>query len=157
VPSFDVVSQVDMQEIDNALIRRVRRSSSATTSRTRRPRSPDKDGFLINSSDDKVKAAFDILQSKLVRRNVSLKAMLPGKIEPPPAVAPPADQDPAGHRQRQGARHRQDDQDQQKVQSAIQGDQVRISGKKRDDLQAAIALLRAEDFGLPIQFINFRD
>src|SRR6185369_6379583 len=84
MPSFDVVSQVDMQEIDNALNqtrKEIEQRYDFKDSKTEI--TLDKEGFHINSSDDyKVNAAVDILHSKLVRRNVSLKALLPGKIEP---------------------------------------------------------------------------
>jgi len=161
VPSFDVVSQVDMQEVDNALNqarKEIEQRYDFKDSKTEV--TLDKEGLLINSSDDfKVKAAVDILQSKLVRRNVSLKALLPGKIEAA-----------AGGRAKQQIKIQQGiDTDKAraivkaikdskiKVQSQIQADQVRVSGKKRDDLQEAIALLRQQDFGLPLQFINFRE
>ena len=161
MPSFDVVSQVDMQEVDNALNqarKEIEQRYDFKDSKTEV--TLDKEGLLINSSDDfKVKAAVDILQSKLVRRNVSLKALLPGKIEAA-----------AGGRAKQQIKIQQGiDTDKAraivkaikdskiKVQSQIQADQVRVSGKKRDDLQEAIALLRQQDFGLPLQFINFRE
>ena len=161
MPSFDVVSQVDMQEVDNALNqarKEIEQRYDFKDSKTEI--TLDKEGLTINSADDyKVKAAFDILQSKLVRRNVSLKALDPGKIEPA-----------GGGRSRQLLKIQQGiDSDKAraivkavkdaklKVQSQIQGEQVRVTGKKRDDLQEAIALLRQKDFGLPLQFINFRD
>ena len=159
--SFDVTSTVDMQEVDNALNqarKEIEQRYDFKDSKTEI--TLDKEGLLVNSSDDyKVKAAVDILQSKLVRRNVSLKALVPGKIEPA-----------GGSRSKQLLKLQQGiDTDKGraivkaikdaklKVQSQIQGDQVRVTGKKRDDLQSAIALLRQEDFGLPLQFINFRD
>jgi uncharacterized protein YajQ (UPF0234 family) len=161
MPSFDVVSQVDMQEVDNALNQARKELEQRYDFKDSRTEiTLDKDGLTINSTDDfKVKAALDILQSKLVRRNVPLKSLLPGKIEPA-----------GGGRSKQSIKIQQGiDADKAraivkavkdaklKVQSAVQGDQVRVTGKKRDDLQAAIALLRQEDFGLPLQFINFRD
>jgi len=161
VPSFDVVSQVDMQEVDNALNqarKEIEQRYDFKDSKTEI--TLEKDTLWIHSSDDyKVKAALDILQSKFVRRNVSLKALLPGKIEPA-----------GGGRAKQSIKIQQGiDTDKaraivkavkdskMKVQSQIQGDQVRVTGKKRDDLQEAITLLRGQDFGLPLQFINFRD
>ena len=161
MPTFDVVSQIDMQEVDNALNqarKEVEQRYDFKDSKTEL--TLEKDGLLVHSSDDfKVKAAYDILQSKLVRRNISLKALVPGKIEPA-----------GGGRAKQLVKLQQGidtekaraivkaiKDSKMKVQAAIQGDQVRISGKKRDDLQEAIAMLRAKDFGLPLQFINFRD
>jgi uncharacterized protein YajQ (UPF0234 family) len=162
MPSFDVVSKVDMQEVDNALNQarkeieqRYDFKGSATTITLE-----EEKGLVINSSDDfKVKAAWDILQSKLVRRNVALKSFSVGKLEPA-----------GGGRAKQRVEIQQGiDTDRAraivkavkdaklKVQSQIQADQVRVTGKKRDDLQSAIALLRQQDFGLPLQFINFRE
>ena len=161
MPSFDVVSQVDMQEIDNALNqtrKEIEQRYDFKDSKTEI--TLDKEGFHINSSDDyKVNAAVDILHSKLVRRNVSLKALLPGKIEPAGGsrskllikIQQGIDSDKAR------AIVKSIKETKMKVQAAIQADQVRITGKKRDDLQEAIAHLRGGDFGLPLQFINFRD
>ena len=161
MPSFDVVSQIDMQEVDNALNqarKEIEQRYDFKDSKTEI--TLDKEGLVVNSSDDyKVKAAVEVLQSKLVRRNVSLKALVPGKIEPA-----------GGSRAKQLIKLQQGIETEKaraivkaikdaklKVQSQIQGDQVRVTGKKRDDLQTAIALLKQEDFGLPLQFINFRD
>jgi cyclic-di-GMP-binding protein len=166
MPSFDVVSQVDMQEVDNALnqarkeIEQRYDFKDSKTEITLEKEGVEIKGLLINSSDDyKVKAALDILQSKLVRRNVSLKSLVPGKVEPA-----------GGGRSKQLLKIQQGIDTEKaraivkavkdskvKVQSQIQGDQVRISGKKRDDLQEAIALLKQQDYGLPLQFVNFRD
>jgi uncharacterized protein YajQ (UPF0234 family) len=161
MPSFDVVSKVDLQEVDNALNqarKEIEQRYDFKDSKTEI--NLEKDGLVINSTDDyKVKAAYDILQSKLVRRNVSLKALVPGKIEPA-----------GGSRAKQLIKIQQGIETEKaravvkavkdaklKVQSQIQGDQVRVTGKKRDDLQEAITLLREQDFGLPLQFENFRD
>lgn len=161
MPSFDVVSQVDMQEVDNALNqarKEIEQRYDFKDSKTEI--TLEKDTLWIHSSDDfKVKAALDILQSKFVRRNVSLKALVPGKIEPA-----------GGGRSKQSIKIQQGIDTEKaraivkaikdakmKVQSQIQGDQVRVTGKKRDDLQEAIGLLRGQDYGLPLQFINFRD
>ena len=161
MPSFDVVSQVDMQEVDNALNqarKEIEQRYDFKDSKTELKL--EKDAIHVNSTDDfKVKAALDILQSKLVRRNVSLKALVPGKIEPA-----------ASGRAKQELKIQQGIDTEKaraivkalkdsklKVQSQIQADQVRVTGKKRDDLQGAIQLLKQQDFGLPLQFINFRD
>jgi len=150
-----------MQEIDNALNQARKEIEQRYDFKdTKTEIALEKEGLLVNSTDDfKVMAAVDILQTKLVRRNVSLKAIVPGKIEPASggrakqllAIQQGIDVDKA----RTIVKAVKDSKI--KVQSQIQGDQVRISGKKRDDLQAAIALLRGQDFSLPLQFINFRD
>ena len=162
MPSFDVVSQLDLQEVENAvnqarkeIITRYDFKDTATVLDW------DKKGTIkIESSDDfKVKAVGDVLREKLARRKVSLKALDEGKIEP--ANAGRAKQEIT---LRQGI-----DTDRAreivklvkelklKVQAQIAGDQVRVSGKNRDDLQKAIAAIRAKDLPLPLQFINFRE
>ena len=162
MPSFDVVSQLDLQEVENAvnqarkeIITRYDFKDTATVLDW------DKKGTIkIESSDDfKVKAVGDVLREKLARRKVSLKVLDEGKIEP--ANAGRAKQEMT---LRQGI-----DTDRAreivklvkdlklKVQAQIAGDQVRVSGKNRDDLQKAIAAIRAKGLPLPLQFINFRE
>jgi len=161
MPSFDIVSQVDRQEIDNAVNqarKEVGQRYDFKGSKTEI--AIEGDTIRVVSDDDyKVAAVVDVLQSKLVRRNVSLKALDYGKVEPA-----------AGGLARQVITVRQGiDADHArtitklvrdskiKVQAQIQGDQVRVTGKKRDDLQAAIQLLKGQDLDLPLQFINFRE
>jgi uncharacterized protein YajQ (UPF0234 family) len=161
MPSFDVVSQVDMQEVDNA-VNQTRKEvgqrydfkGSDTETLL------EKNEIRIVSQDDfKVKAVVEVLQSKLVRRQVPLKALVYGALEPA-----------AGGRARQTITVQQgitSDQARQivkiikdsklKVQVQIQGDQVRVSGKLRDELQRAIQLLRQQDLDVALQFVNFRD
>jgi cyclic-di-GMP-binding protein len=162
MPSFDVVSQLDLQEVDNALnqarkevLQRYDFKDTSTVIDWDR-----KEKVSIESKDDfKVKAVDDVLREKLARRHVSLKAFEFGNVEPGP-----------GGRAKQEIKLKQGiDSDRAreivklvkdaklKVQAQIMGDQVRISGKKRDDLQAAIQAIRARDMDLPLQFINFRD
>ena len=161
MPSFDVVSQVDPQEIDNALNqtrKEVGQRYDFKGSKTEI--TADKESITIISDDDyKVKAVVDVLQSKLVRRGVSLQALVYGKIEPAAGglakqtitVQQGVDADKA----RQVVKVVKDSKI--KVQVQIQGDQLRVSGKKRDELQGTIHLLKGQDFGLPLQFVNFRD
>jgi cyclic-di-GMP-binding protein len=161
VPSFDVVSKVDLQEVDNALNqtrKEVAQRYDLKDSKTEI--TWDQKVLVITSADDfKVKAVVDVLQSKLVRRNVPLKNLEYGKVEPA-----------AGGRARQTITVKQGiDSDKAreivkhvkssglKVQSQILEDQVRVSGKKRDDLQAAIQSLKGADFELALQFVNFRE
>ena len=162
MPSFDVVSQVDLQEVDNAVNQARKEVSQRYDFRgSETVIDWDRKGLIsVESADEfKVKAVDDVLREKLARRNVPLKALDPGKIEP--ASAGRAKQEV---KLRQGI-----DTDHAraitklvkdlklKVQAQIQGDQVRITGKKRDDLQAAIQAIKAKDLDLPLQFINFRD
>ena len=161
MPSFDVVSRVDLQEIDNALNqtrKEVAQRYDLKDSKTEI--GWDQKEIVVTSADDfKVKAVVDVLQSKLVRRNVPIKNLDYGKIEPA-----------AGGRARQAITVQQGiDTDKGreiakkvkasgfKVQAQIMQDEVRVSGKKRDDLQAMIQALRAEDFGVALQFVNFRE
>lgn len=163
MPSFDVVSQVDPQEIDNALNQTrkeiTQRYDFKGTKTEIREEKENNVIHIVSDDEFKVKAVVDVLQSKLVRRGVSLKALVYGKVEP--AAGGLAKQDITvqqgidTEKARQIVKLIKDGK--LKVQSQIQGDQVRVSGKKRDDLQAAIQLLKAQDLDLPLQFINFRD
>ena len=162
MPSFDVVSEVDLQEVENAVNqanKEVRQRYDFRGSDTR-IEWDKKAAISIESSDDfRVKAVDDVLREKLAKRSVPLKALDPQKIEPA-----------SGGRAKQVVKLRQGiDADQArviiklvkelklKVQAQIQGDQVRIIGKKRDDLQQAIAVIKAKDLDIPLQFTNFRD
>ncbi len=161
MPSFDVVSQVDRQEIDNAINQARKEVSQRYDFKdTHTTIDFEEQEIRINSTDDfKVKATVEVLQEKLARRQVPLKSLLHGTIEPA-----------GGGRAKQTLTLQQGISTEKardivkkiknaklKVQAQIQGDQVRISGKKRDDLQTAIALLKQHDFDLPLQFVNFRD
>ena len=161
MPSFDVVSRVDLQEIDNALNQTRKEVAQRYDLKDAKTEITwDEKELVITSADDfKVKAVVDVLQSKLVRRNVPLKNLDYGKVE-----------SALGGRARQTITVQQGiDSDKAreivkfvknsglKVQSQILEDQVRVSGKKRDDLQAAIQSLKGADFNLALQFVNFRE
>jgi len=161
MPSFDIVSKLNLQEVDNAINQAVKEVIQRYDLKdTKSTIVCSEKKITLESSDDyKLKAVYDILQSKLVKRGVSLKCIKEGNVEPA-----------AGGRARQvldlidGI-----DSDKSrelvktikdskiKVQAAYQDQQVRVSGKKRDDLQEVIALIRNKDFPIPLQFINFRD
>jgi uncharacterized protein YajQ (UPF0234 family) len=161
MPSFDVVSQVDPQELDNAINQTRKEIGQRYDFKgTKTSIEVDKESIHVVSDDDfKVKAVVDVLQSKCVRRGISLKALVYGKIEPAAGglakqtitVQQGIDAD----RARQIVKLVKDTK--LKVQTQIQGDQLRISGKKRDDLQSVIHLLKAQDLDLPLQFSNFRE
>jgi uncharacterized protein YajQ (UPF0234 family) len=161
MPSFDVVSQVDHQEVDNAVNQTRKEIGQRYDFKgTKTTIDIDKESLHVVSDDDfKVKAVVDVLQSKVVRRGISLKALVYGKIEPAAGglakqtitVQQGIDADHA----RQIVKLVKDTK--LKVQTQIQGDQLRISGKKRDDLQQVIQLLKAQDLDLPLQFVNFRE
>jgi uncharacterized protein YajQ (UPF0234 family) len=161
MPSFDVVSKVDPQEVDNALNQARKEIAQRYDFKGTKTEIREEENLVHIVSDDefKVKAVVDVLQSKMVRRGVSLKALVYGKIEPAAGglakqtitVQQGIDTDKA----REIVKLIKDSK--LKVQSQIQGDQVRVSGKKRDDLQAVIQLLKAQDLDLPLQFVNYRD
>jgi uncharacterized protein YajQ (UPF0234 family) len=161
MPSFDVVSRIELQEVDNALNQtRKEVAQRYDLKDTKTEITWDQKQIVITSADDfKVKAVVDILQSKLVRRNVPIKNLDLGKIEPA-----------AGSRARQTITVQQGIETEKareiakkvkasgiKVQAQIIEDEVRITGKKRDDLQGMIQVLRGEDFGIALQFVNFRE
>ncbi len=162
MPSFDVVSRVDLQEVDNAVNqarREIAQRYDFRNSRSEIRWDPDKREVTLTGDDDyKLKALVDILQTKLAKRGVSLKALEYGRPV-----------DASGGLRRQTIKVRQGiPQDKAreivkfikglklKVQAQIQEDQVRVSGKKIDDLQAVIAALKAEDFNMDLQFVNMR-
>ena len=161
MPSFDVVSQVDPQEVDNSINQTRKEVGQRYDFKgTKTSLEVDKESIHIVSDDDfKVKAVVDVLQSKIVRRGISLKALVYGKIEPAAGglakqtitIQQGIDADHA----RQIVKLVKDTK--LKVQVQIQADQLRVSGKKRDDLQAVIQLLKAQELDLPLQFSNFRE
>lgn len=160
MPSFDVVSEVDIQEVRNAVDQANREVSTRFDFKGVEAR------FELNQSEITLRAeeAFqlnqmiDILRQKLAKRKVDLACMDIGKQETTLNNA----------RQQVVIRQGIDSDNARKlvkaikgskikVQAQIQGEQVRVTGKKRDDLQQVIALLKGEDYGIPLQFINFRD
>jgi len=158
--SFDVVCKVDMQEVTNALDQARREIETRYDLKgSKNEVTLDKTDVVITSADDmKLKAVADILQSKLHRRGVPLKALTWGTVE-----------DAAGGAKRQkfslkdGATTEKAKEivrlikdTKVKVQASIQEAQVRVSGKNRDDLQKIIALLKDKDFGIALQFTNYR-
>ena len=158
--SFDVVSEVDLQEVRNAADQANREVGTRFDFKGSDAKlSLDGETVMLQAeSEFQLEQMMDILQKKLARRSVDIGCLEIGKAET------------ANNRARQAVTVRQGiDTDTArkmvkeikaskiKVQAQIQGEQVRVSGKKRDDLQAVIALLKNVDFGLPLQFINFRD
>jgi uncharacterized protein YajQ (UPF0234 family) len=158
--SFDVVCKIDMQEVTNALDQARREIETRYDLKgSRNEIALDKTDIVVAAADDmKLKAVVDIIQSRLHRRGVPLKALTYGKVE-----------EAAGglKRQRIGLQQgipidkareivRLVKETKLKVQAAIQEDQVRVSGKSRDDLQRVIALLKERDLGIALQFANYR-
>ena len=160
MPSFDVVSKVDIQEVDNAVNQTRKEIEQRFDFKgTHNEIEQEKDALVIFAADDyKLAAVIDVLKGKLVRRGVSPKCLDFGKKEP------------ASHgavRQRIGIvqgidKERGKDvvkaikESKLKVQAQIMEDQVRVSGKQIDDLQEVIQLLKGQDFGIELQFVNMR-
>ena len=161
MPSFDIVSQVDMQEVRNAvdqasreIVNRYDFKGTDTSVKL------TDDGMTIESaSEGRLDAAIDVLKGKLVRRNVSLKSISGGEPEQIGGGRYKATFTLNEGIAQDAAKELVKDIKNMKlkVQAAIQGDQIRVSGKKRDDLQEVIAEIKALDFRLPLQYINFRD
>ena len=160
--SFDVVSKVDLQEVSNAIQNALKEIHTRFDLKDSKSdiQLEGKEALVLSSADEyKLKAVTDILQSKLVKRGVPIKALNYGTVEPA-----------AGSSVRQKITMQQGipiekareivkliKDSKKKVQASIQGDTVRVSGKDRDALQETIALLRGHDFGIDMQFTNYRN
>lgn len=162
MPSFDIVSKVNLQEVDNAVNQAKKeietrydfRGSKSSISLS------TKDEIDIIADDDfKLNAVIEILKAKMVKRNVPLKSLVMGKVEKA-----------SGDTLRQKIKIKQGLSQEEmkelskiikdtklKVQTQILGDELRVSGKKIDDLQKVISHLKSIDFKVPLQFVNYRD
>jgi hypothetical protein len=160
--SFDVVSKIEMPEVINAIqqamkeiIQRFDLKDSHSSIELK-----EKENKIVLASKDefKLKAVIDILQSKLVKRNVPLKGLSYGDVIPAAGSTVRQEitlqQGISTEKAREIVKKVKDSK--LKVQASIQGDFVRIAGKDRDTLQSVIALLRGSDFGIDMQFINYR-
>jgi uncharacterized protein YajQ (UPF0234 family) len=162
VPTFDVVSEVDMQEVKNAVDQATREITTRFDFKDTGS-SVELSGqelHLASATEDRLRAVLQVVEEKLVKRQISLKALDRGKVEE--AAKGTVRQTVtlnAGISSDNAKKINKfiKDRGLKGVSSQTQGDQVRVSGKKRDDLQAVIAALKAEDFGIPLQFSNFRD
>lgn len=161
MPSFDIVSQVDKQEVKNAVEQANREVSTRFDFKGSDARVEQTEYSLVMFADDefKVKQVYDILNGKLAKRGVDLRSLELGKIEKV-----------SGNKVKQGATIKvgiEPDlakkivklikEAKLKAQASIQGDTVRVSGAKKDTLQEAIALVRKTDYSVPLQFTNYRD
>ena len=163
MPTFDIVSQVDMQEVRNAVDQAVREIVNRYDFKgTDTKINLSDEGIRLESSaDGRLEAAIDVLKGKLVKRKVSLKAVAGGEIKPAAGgrvqtlftLSQGIPQDAA----KELSKTVRDAKLKVQVQVQVQGDQLRVQGKKRDDLQTVIQLLRDLDYRLPLQYINFRD
>jgi len=163
MPSFDVVCETDLQEMDNA-VNQVHKEITTRYdfkgSQSSIELNKDQNSITVVGDDDyKLNTVTEILRGKLVKRNLDPKCLEYGDAD-----------DASGGTRRQVIAIKQGvstelakdivkriKQEKMKVQSAIQGEQVRVTGKKRDDLQAVMALIRGMDADRPLNFTNFRD
>ena len=161
MPSFDVVSKVNLMELDNALNtarKEIGQRYDFRGTATELERGPE--GITIRSSDEQhVAAAQSVLRERMAKRGVSQRCLDPKPVEPA-----------GGKTMRQLVVIKQGIETETakkmvkaikdskiKVQAQIQGDELRVTGKNRDDLQAAIAFLRKGDYGVDLQYVNFRE
>ena len=161
MPSFDVVSELDWHEVTNGMDQANREIANRFDFKGSDARIERSDAILTLYAEDefKIGQVRDILDTKLVKRGIDIACMEVGEVR----------ERGAGQAQLEiKLRHGLDTTlskslvkkikaEKLKVQTAIQGDQLRISGKKRDELQSVIAFLKNEEVGLPLQYINFRD
>lgn len=159
--TFDIVSQINLQEVANAIQQAIKEVHTRFDLKDSKSNieMEGKDAIVLSSVDEyKLKAVTDILQQKLVKRGVPLKGLTYGAIE-----------SAAGSTVRQKITMQQGipiekakeivrviKDSKKKAQASIQGDLVRVSGKDRDALQEVIALLKSKDFGIDMQFTNYR-
>ena len=164
MPSFDVVSEIDMQEVRNAVDQAAREAATRYdfkgTDSSIELKEKEKEIELRSVSEDRINAVRQVLEEKFVKRKISLKAIEHGDVEPA-----------AGGTVRQTSKLQagiSSDKARELnkfikaefpkgVSSQTQGEQIRVTAKKRDELQAVIAKLKEGDFGVPLQFENFRD
>ena len=160
-PSFDVVSEVNMQEVSNAVNQTLKEITQRFDFKGSKSTVEIENGNsikIVSEDDTRMRNIVDILQSKFIKRGVAIKNLEYGKVEPA-----------AGGMVRQSIRIKQGIEAdiakkitkdiktlKVKVQAQVQDDQVRVSGKKLDDLQAVIAFLKGQDYGVELQFSNFR-
>jgi uncharacterized protein YajQ (UPF0234 family) len=159
--SFDVVSKVDIQEVKNAMeqaIKEVRARFDLKDSRSEIKLEGHETIELASQDEYKLKAVTEILQQKFVKRGVPLKSLEYGKIEPASGSSVrqkiTLQQGIPGDKAKEIVKLIKESK--KKVQASIQGDTVRITGKDRDTLQETIALLKGHDFGIDMQFTNYR-
>lgn len=158
--SFDIVSKMDMQELNNAVNQAEREIENRFDFKgSKSSLKLEKDALIITSDDEyKLNAVIDILQTKMIKRGLSIKNVEYGKIEPASMGTV---------RQRLALKQGIDQENAKKinilirdsklkVKSQIQGDQIRVTGKSKDDLQTIMLLLRKADLPLDLQFTNFK-
>ena len=162
MPTFDVVSELDMQEVRNAVDQAGRELATRFDFKGTESAVALKDDAIEieSASEERLKAVSQVLEEKLVKRKISLKTLDYGKVEEAShgrarqkialqvGISSDRARDIGKYLKGLGLKG---------VQHQVQGDQLRVSGKKRDDLQKAIQSMKDHDFGIPLQFTNFRD
>ncbi len=161
MPSFDIVSEVDFNEVKNAVDQANREITNRFDFKGSDARVEQNEALLTVFADDefKIGQALDILKTKLAKRSVELSSLETGDVQ---------EVSGGSAKQEVTIRHGIDKDlakklvkrikdSKLKVQTAIQGEQLRITGKKRDDLQDVIANMKKAEFGIPLQYVNFRD
>lgn len=161
MPSFDIVSKVDMQEVDNAVnqaIKEMQQRYDFKDSKSEIKWEKKEEITITGDNDNKLKTVIEMIETRLVKRGVSLKSLEFGKVE-----------DASGGLKRQVVKIKQGIQADKakeinklikemniKVQSQVQDEQIRVTAKKIDDLQAVIQALKTKDVGISLQFVNMR-
>ena len=162
MPSFDIVIQVDLQEVDNAVNQATKEIAQRYDFRGSKSKIEwDKKNTisLLGDDDYKLKAVLDVLQSKLIKRGISIKNMTVSEPEPASDGMARQTVDLVAGVPKETAKKiaKEIKQSKRKVQAQIQDDQVRVTGKKRDDLQETIALIKGAKLDYEFQYVNFRD
>lgn len=159
--SFDIVSKSELQEVNNAISQAMKEIVTRFDLKDSKSlvEFDGKETITLHSADEyKLKAVNDVLQAKLVKRGISLKSLTYGALEP---AASATVRQKATLQQGVPVEKAKEivkfiKESKHKVQASIQGDLVRVSGKDRDTLQGVIAAVRQKDFGIDLQFVNFR-
>ena len=161
MPSFDVVSEIDEQEVKNAVDQAQREVTTRFDFKDTNSTIElgDMKITLASVTEDRLRALLQVLEEKMVKRQVSLKTLDYGTIE---EASKGTARQVVALKAGLGADKAKEvnralKESGLKVQSSTQGDAVRVTGKKRDDLQGAIAFLKEKDFDIPLQYKNFRD
>lgn len=163
MPSFDISSEVDLQEMDNAVNQAVKEIVTRYDFRgSKSSIRLDKEKnilHLVADDDFKMKAVIDLLQNKILKRGISLKSIVTGRVEDAGGSLKKCDMTLVMGIEQDKAKEiiRMIKDSGIKVQAQIQEEKVRVTGKKRDELQEVIASVKAHDFGIPLQFGNYRD
>lgn len=161
MPSFDIVSEVDFNEVKNAVDQANREISTRFDFKGSDARVEQNEALLTVFADDefKISQALDILKTKLAKRSVELSSLESGDVLEVSGGSAKQDITIRHGIDKDLAKKlvKQIKDSKLKVQTAIQGEQLRITGKKRDDLQDVIAEMKKAELGIPLQYVNFRD